>query len=183
MERTLPKHAPQAAAVLALALCATQALALPGVMLRDDDLRAGAAAKASVLGKAKKGKAVDILDARGGWTQVRLGAATGWVRLLSVRRGTASRADVDASLGSAQGALNNPYDPGAITATSGLRGLDLAELKAARYDAAQLARLDTFAVGRAEAEAHAAQAGLKARPLAYLPAPPSVYDTGLPGQP
>lgn len=181
----MPKHLTMALAALGMTVVATQAAALTGVMLRDDDLRIGAAPKAAILAKARKGKAVDILDTRAGWTQIRLAGATGWIRLLSVRRGQASRTDLDATLGSAQGAINSPHDQGAITATSGLRGLDLADLKSARYDAAQLARLEGYAVGRAEAEAFAAQAGLKARPLNYLAAPPSTYAVGgdMPGQP
>lgn len=157
--------------LLALALAALPAWALPGVMLRDDSLRAAGNAAAAKVALAKKGKAVNVLGSRGGWTQVQLGAATGWVRLLSVRRGPASKTDFQGSIGSAESAVNSPHDSGSITATSGLRGLDLADLSAARFDAGQIAMLDGFAVGKAEAASFATQGGLVVRSLAYLPAP------------
>jgi hypothetical protein len=150
---------------------AASAFAVPGVMLRDDDLRASASAGAARLGPVKKGKTVEVLGNRGGWTQVRAGATVGWVRLLSVRRGGVAGTDYGASLGSAQGAVTTPHDTGTITATSGLRGLDVADLSAAKYDAAQLDALERQGVTRAEAEAFAARAALKAHGLAYLPDP------------
>lgn len=157
--------------MLTLALAALPTWAVSGVMLRDDTLRATGHAAAAKVALAKKGKAVNVLVSRGGWTQVQLGAATGWVRLLSVRRGPASKTDFQGSVGSAENAVNSPHDSGSITATSGLRGLDIADLSAARFDAAQIALLEGHAVAKTEAAAFAAQAGLASRSLAYLPAP------------
>ena len=157
--------------LLLLALVSTQSWALGGVMLRDDTLRAAAGASAPSVALAKKGKSVDVLGSRGGWTQVRLGTLGGWVRLLSVRRGPASRTDFQGSLGSAETAANTPHNSGAITATSGLRGLDVSDLSAAKFDAMQLELLGRHAASKADAVAFAAQADLTARRLAYLPAP------------
>jgi hypothetical protein len=156
---------------LTLALLSQPVWAVSGVMLRDDVLRAAGNAGGAKIALARKGKTVDVLGSRGGWTQVRLGAASGWVRLLSVRRGPASRTDFQGSIGSAENAVRSPHDSGAITATSGVRGLDMADLSAARFDAGQIALLETYASRKADAAAFAAQAGLSGRALAYLPAP------------
>jgi len=152
-------------------LLAIEAWALPGVMLRNDDLRASYSASAARLSTLAKGRVVEIVASRGGWTQVRAGSALGWVRLLSVRRGSASQADLQAGLGSARDAINTPVDRGAVTATSGLRGLDVADLGAARFDAAELARLDGQGVTPAQASEFAQRGGLVARTLADLPDP------------
>jgi hypothetical protein len=156
---------------LASLACAVQGWAAPGVMLRDDSVRGAASATAGKLGTLRKGANVDILGNQGGWTRVQAGNLSGWVRLLYVRRGAASRADYAAGIGSAQGAVSTPHDTGAITATSGLRGLDMVQLSGAKYDAAQLARLEAHAASRAQAADFAARAGLQTRPLAYLPEP------------
>lgn len=154
-----------------MGLVALPSWAVSGVMLRDDALRASASARSAQLAQAKKGKAVSVLASQGGWTRIQLGKTTGWVRLLSVRRGPASSTDLRGSLGSAETAISSPHDSGSITATSGLRGLDLADLSLAKFDARQIAMLEGHAVARADAADFAAQAGLTARSLAYLPAP------------
>ena len=142
-----------------------------GVMLRDDSLRAGPSARAEKLGVVKKASPVIILENQGGWTRVSLGRAQGWVRLLFVRRGPASRTDLKGSLESAKEAASTSSVPGRITATAGLRGLDEADLKGAQYNEAELQWLDNHGVSSAEAKAFAAKAGLVARSLDYIPAP------------
>jgi hypothetical protein len=154
-----------------IGLAALPSWAVSGVMLRDDALRASASARGAQLTLAKKGKAVTVLASQGGWTRIQLGKTTGWVRLLSVRRGPASAADLRGSLGSAETAISSPHDSGSITATSGLRGLDLADLSLAKFDARQIELLEGHAVAKADAASFAAQAGLTPRSLAYLPAP------------
>ncbi|MBK6742075.1 MAG: SH3 domain-containing protein [Hydrogenophilales bacterium] len=165
--------------LIGLALASARAEAVTGVMLRDDDMRAAAGVSATKVALAKKGKIINVLARRGGWTQIQLGTVSGWVRLLSVRRGPASRTDYQGSLGSAENAANSPHDTGSITATSGLRGLDLVDLSAAKFDAKQLEQLERHASVKADAMAFAAQAGLTARSLAYLPAPPQNTFGGL----
>lgn len=60
---------------------------------------------------------------------------------------------------------------GQIVSTAGIRGLDEEQLKAAKYDAAQISELDSQTVSAAAARNFAAQAGLRSRPIAYLPDP------------
>lgn len=60
---------------------------------------------------------------------------------------------------------------GQIVSTAGIRGLDEEKLKAAQYDAAQIRELDSQTVNADAARSFAAQAGLRSRPIAYLPDP------------
>jgi hypothetical protein len=165
------KHAALGLLCLVGLLAMAPSWAAPGVMLRDDDLRASAMASAAKIVQVKKGRTVNVLRNFGGWTQIQYGTATGWVRLLSVRHGPAGQIDYGASLGSAQNAATTPHDSGAITATSGLRGLDVNDLRSARYDANQIEKLERLGVAATDAKAFAGRAGLNARSLAYLPDP------------
>lgn len=138
-----------------------------GVMLRDDSLRAGASTTAASLGTASKGSKVEILIRQGGWTQIRAGAKTGWVRILSVRGETSG---ASGSLGDVA-ALAEKRDPDKVVATAGLRGLSEEELRQARYDPEQLRQLDSLAVTPEEARRFAADGHLTHVPVDYLPAP------------
>lgn len=147
---------------------AAPAWALDGVMLRDDTLRATAAATAGAVGKAAKGSTVTVLARQGGWTQVRAGGKTGWVRLLSVRSGSAGSGAADLA---AVGGLAERRDPSKVVAVAGLRGLSEEELRSAHYDAQAMQRLERQAVAAADARRFAAEAGLASRQVAYLPDP------------
>lgn len=157
---------------------ALPAWAAPGIMLKDEALRATASATAAVVGKVAKGAPVEILARQGGWSQVRVQGKTGWVRLLSVRGGTAAQTDV---AGEMQGVLalgTTRRDPGKVVAVAGVRGLSEEELKQAHYDARQLQQLDGYAVALPEAARFAAEAGLARRELAYLPEPQTPSGNG-----
>lgn len=153
---------------LLLAAClAMPAWATEGVMLRDDSLRATASAAATSIGKAVKGKKVEILARQGGWTQVRSAGKTGWVRLLSVRGSAPAAGNVLAGAS----ALTQQRDPNKVVATAGLRGLNEEELRKAQYDSQQMQSLEHQAVSPSQARSFATEGGLAARQLAYLPAP------------
>ncbi len=143
-------------------------LAATGVMTKDEDLRASAAATAAVVGRAAKGARVEILARQGGWTQVSSSGKSGWVRILAVR------ADAPAGGGDALGVLEattSKRDPGKVVAVAGLRGLTEEELKLARFDAGELQLLERYASNRADAEQFARAAGLQAASVPYLPNP------------
>ncbi len=163
----------QAALGMSLLLGATLVWAAPGVMIRDDNLRSSASSSAGTVASVAKGTAVEVLDRQGGWTQIRAAGRTGWVRLLSVRRGAAAGSD---SLGDARGLVElgqRRSDPNKVVAVAGLRGLNEEELRAARFDAQELERLGGYAVKAEEAQQFAGRAGLVRREVAYLPAPAS----------
>ena len=152
-------------------LWVVSAWAAPGVMLKDEPLRATASATAAELAKTAKGEAVDILARQGGWSQVRAQGKTGWVRLLSVRGGAAAQTDVAGEL---QGVLSlgaTRRDPNKVVAVAGVRGLSEEELKQARFDERALRQMEGLGATAQEAARFAAEAGLSRRDVAYLPAP------------
>lgn len=152
-------------------LLAFPSWAAPGVMLRTDSLRAAPSASAASIGTAAKGQTVEVLARQGGWSQVKIQSKTGWVRLLSVRGGVATKTDVAGEL---QGVLSmgtTRRDSGKVVAVAGVRGLSEEELKQAHYDPGQLQQLEGYATSNAEAARFAADAGLRRRDVAYLPAP------------
>jgi hypothetical protein len=62
-----------------------------------------------------------------------------------------------------------------VVATTGIRGLDEEQLKAAKFDAAELKKAESFATTRAQARTFAADGRLMPRKVEYLlPAPETV---------
>ncbi len=138
--------------------------------LKADPIRAEPFADARVVGALKKGDALTLLRRQGGWAEVKAGPASGWVRVLSVRKGgpsASSGADIAAVAGIATGRAGT----GQIVSTTGVRGLGEEDFKAARFDAAQLQRAEAGALAAEPARRFAAEAGLASRVLPWLPAP------------
>ncbi len=156
-------------ALFCACLLATPAFAAPGVMLKDDELKATASAAAASLGRVAKGASVEILARQGGWTQVTSAGKTGWVRILAVKS-SAPAAGAGDVLGLVQ-AGTSKRDPGKVVADAGLRGLNEEELRLARFNPDELLLLDRYASNRSDAERHARDAGLRPASVAYLPDP------------
>lgn len=162
------KFFPFIACLLMTVIAVAPAVAASGVMLKDEDLRAGATTGAASIGRVDKGAAVEIVGRKGGWTEISTGGRKGWVRILSVR---ASTSGGSADLSGLIQAGSQRADSGRVVATAGLRGLNEEELKSARFDAGELMRLDRYQHDRAAAEQYARAVGLRHRDLDYLPAP------------
>lgn len=153
----------------------TAAVGMASVMLRDDDLRAAPDANAAVLARVARGSTVRVLAGESGWTQVSADGRVGWVRILSVRDGAAAVSARDV------GALVGRREPGEIVAVAGVRGLDEVALSRAEYDAEEMLRLGTYAVGRDEAEQYARAAGLRPRTMQHFAAPAAAAARPTPG--
>lgn len=145
----------------------------PGVMLRDDVLKASPGMAADAVAKLGRGDKVRVLANDGGWTQVYAAGKTGWVRILSVKSEISTTPD----LGAIAEVGKRPRDPGKVVAVAGARGLDEVELKAARFNPDELVLLDTYVASRAEAEQFAQLASLTRRDVPYLPSPESRAST------
>lgn len=155
----------------AFLLLASPTWSASGTMIREDQLRAAASTTAAVTAQVPRGASVEVLARQGGWTQIRVGGRTGWVRMLSVRSIETAQRDVGGELAGVIGMGTRQADPGRVVSVAGVRGLNEQDLKAARFDAQELERLDRYVVGRAEALTFAREGGLAARTLDYLPAP------------
>ncbi len=140
-------------------------LAEPGTALKADSLRAEPFADAKTTGILNKGDSVDILNKKGAWLQVKKTNTTGWVRLLSVKRGTGS------SSGSAKGIVDvatGRAGTGKVVSTTGIRGLSAEELKAAKFNEAEMQKMESYATSAADGQAFASSGGLSASSIKYL---------------
>lgn len=152
-------------AVMMFAVFAGLAHAAPGSMVKEEDLLSAPKTGASRLARLEKNAAVEVLARQGGWTQVRAGTRTGWVRILSVRTLVTSSAAGNLA------ALTQRRDDSRVVAVAGLRGLNEEELRAARFDANELTLLERHRVDAADATGFARAASLVARQIPYLPEP------------
>jgi hypothetical protein len=69
------------------------------------------------------------------------------------------------------GAATTQSDPSRVVAVAGLRGLNDEQLKQAKFNADELARMEAQAVSAAQARSFAGQSGLVAANVPALPAP------------
>jgi len=139
-----------------------------GTVIRADSLKSESSGTATSTDKMNPGDQVEIIDRQGAWFKVKLRQATGWVRLLSVKRGEATKS------GSATDVLKlatGQAGTGQITAVAGIRGLSEEELKTAKFNAQELNLLKSNSVSPEKAQQFALAADLQARQLEYLPAP------------
>jgi hypothetical protein len=157
------------AAVLLLCTASASVWAAPGTVLRNDKLYSQPSSASSVKATVTKGASVDILAKQGGWLRVTAGKSTGWIRLLSVRAGVGGAGGV--GLGDVVGAATTKSDSSRVVAVAGLRGLNDEDLKQAKFNADELARLEAQSVPPAQAQSFAKQAGLAAVNVPALPAP------------
>ncbi|HEX5363369.1 MAG TPA: SH3 domain-containing protein [Gallionella sp.] len=139
-----------------------------GTALKADEIKAEPFRDAKTVAKLATGDKVDILKKDGGWFQVSSAKGRGWVRMLSIRKGEAGK-------GSGAGGLlamtSGRAGTGKVVSTTGIRGLNEEELKAAKFDEAELKRAESYATNKSAAAKFAAQGKLAARPFDYLPAP------------
>jgi uncharacterized protein YgiM (DUF1202 family) len=156
---------------LLLGLLTQSTWAASGSMIKDEDLKSSPSAAASRVSSVSKGSSVEVLARQGGWTQIRAGRNTGWVRILSVRT------SVTTSGAGELAALASRRDDRQVVAVAGLRGLNEEELKAARFNAQELMLMDRYRVDQVEATRFARDAHLVPRQVAYLPEPKTTATT------
>jgi len=158
--------------VIALGLPSLAAAAQEsGVALKDDVLRIEPFSDAKTVGNVARGAQVTIVKKTGGWYQVRAGKTQGWVRMLSIRRGEATKLDVGKEVGDLAALSSGRAGTGQIVSTTGVRGLSEEELKGAKFNEAQLLKAQSFAASQSDAQDFAAKGKLKARKFDYLPEP------------
>ncbi|MHB0924892.1 MAG: SH3 domain-containing protein [Gallionellaceae bacterium] len=155
--------------ICALLLSGALHAAESGTALKADDLKTEPFRDAKTVAKLATGDKVDILKKDGGWYEVKSAKGKGWVRMLSIRKGDARKGGGDASglLALSSGRAGT----GKVVATTGIRGLNEEELKAAKFNEAELKLAESYASSKPEAAKFAASGKLAARPFDYLPAP------------
>jgi hypothetical protein len=134
-----------------------------GTAIKADVLRAEPFADAKTAGNLNKNDAVDILGKKGAWLQVKSKSASGWVRILSVKRGGAS-----GSGNSVADIASGRAGTGKVVSTTGIRGLSAEELKAAKFNEDEMKKMEKNAVSASDAQSFASAGGLSTTQMAYL---------------
>ncbi|MFZ5560318.1 MAG: SH3 domain-containing protein [Pseudomonadota bacterium] len=150
--------------LMAALLASGLALAEPGALLKDTELRARPFGDAEVLASLKAKEGVDILARKGAWANVQAGEKNGWVRLLNVRTGSGQRGDAGV------GALASVFRTGSSgnTVSTGVKGLSEEKLKTAQPDADEARRLNQYKQSEKSARGFAKQAKLATQRVDYL---------------
>ncbi len=111
----------------------------------------------------KRDAAVNVTGQEGLWFKLALEGKAGFVRVNEVRLAYASQ-----DTGSAVGALfTGKASSGRVSETAGVRGLDESKLKAATFDANQLAKLESYRVTPDAAAKAAAANGWQSTNVSY----------------
>lgn len=134
-----------------------------GTALKIDILRAEPYADAKTVGNLAKNETVDILTKKGAWLQVKTKKTAGWVRILSVKRG-----GVSSSTGSIADIASGRTGTGKVVSTTGIRGLSAEDLKSAKFNESEVAKLESNAISASDGQKFAKAGGLSATKLAYL---------------
>lgn len=153
-----------AIAGLCISLLASPLIAAEtGTALKADTLRAEPFADAKSAGALTQNESLQILNKKGAWLQIKTKKSTGWVRLLSVKRtstGNALQGTVDVATGRA--------GTGKVVSTTGIRGLSAEELQTAQFNEAEMKKMESYTVSKADGQQFAGAAGLGANQTAYL---------------
>lgn len=165
-------------AALLLAAAGAAWAAESGVALKADVIHTEPFKDADSAGDLKKGDTVQILSKKGGWLEIKAPGGSGWVRMLSVKRGEASGSSAAGELGGVAAISTGRAGTGQITSTTGVRGLSEEDLKAAKYDAAELAKAEKHAVPAAAANQFASAAKLASQNVPFLPEPHPAANNG-----
>ena len=134
-------------------------------MIRATELKKEPATDAATVAQLPENTAVDALERRSGWTRVKAQGAEGWVKMLALRYGSGAAKQGDTGLSQ----LFNVARTGTsgTQVTTGVRGLDEAQLKTAQPNGAELKKLDGFSANAAAAGGFAAKGKLQATQVDY----------------
>ena len=139
----------------------------PATLVRASELKAQPATDAATLAQLAADAAVDALERSGGWVRVKTQAgAEGWVKMLALRYGgpgVAKRGDSGITQ-----AINVARTGASGTqVTTGVRGLDEADIKTARPNPAELKKLEGYAESKRSSASFAGSGRLKAQRVEY----------------
>jgi hypothetical protein len=139
--------------------------------VRPTEVKAKPFTDASTLASLAAASKVDVLNRQASWIQVKSDAATGWVKMLSLR--------YDQLGTSAKPANNNlavmfniaSTGSGGSTTATGVKGISEEALKNPRPNPAAMKQLNEVQVSKADAEAFAKAGKLDGKDMAYLAEP------------
>lgn len=129
-----------------------------GSALKADNMRFEPFADAKVTGSINKGDNLEIVSKKGAWLQIKSKSKTGWVRLLSVKRGNSSSSN---QVGGVLAAASGRAGTGQVVSTTGIRGLSAEELKAAKFSESEVKTLESYTQSAEQGRQFASAGNLK----------------------
>lgn len=138
-----------------------------GSALKDSEIRAEPYRDAKQVGSLASGDKVEILRREGGWYEIKTTKASGWVRMLNIRRGDPAKRSIDAQ--GIAGLATGRSGTGQVVATTGIRGLTEEELKKAKFNESELKKVESFTVTPKDLRTFAAEGSLVEKKVNYLP--------------
>jgi hypothetical protein len=137
-----------------------------GSALKADVIRKEPYSDSKKTGDITRGEQLQILGKKGAWMNIKTVKASGWVRLLSVKRGVSSGGN---QLKGVLDVASGRAGTGKVVATTGVRGLNEEELKNAKYSEVEVKKLESFTITSQQAQQFAKSGGLKTIKFNYLP--------------
>ena len=154
--------------LLTLLLIPVAFAAESGVTVKAEELKSEPFRDAKTITTLALGDKVDILSKNGGWLKVKSAKGSGWVRMLSIRRGAARKNNSATDMKGLAGLASGRSSTGRIVATTGIRGLSEEELKAAKFDEAEIKLAESYLTSKTEAQKFATAGKLAKRKMDYL---------------
>lgn len=152
--------------VAGFALIAGTALAEPGVLLKDSELRKEPLGSAEIVKQLEAKDMVDITARQGAWAGVNtVEGMAGWIRILNIRTGSGEKGRAGF------GALASTFATGSSgqAVSTGVKGLTAAQLRKAAPNVADAEALAGYASSDADAAAFGESGQLQSQSIAYLP--------------
>ncbi|MDP1658409.1 MAG: SH3 domain-containing protein [Methylotenera sp.] len=147
-----------AASLPALLLVNLSMAAETGSALKNDTMRLEPFADAKITGAFNRGESLEILNKKGAWLQVKTKKSTGWVRLLSIKRGSSGTSNQAAG---ALAVASGRAGTGQVISTTGIRGLSAEDLKAAKFNETEVKTMESYTQSANQGKQFASAGGLK----------------------
>ncbi|OAI51085.1 hypothetical protein AYO46_01895 [Betaproteobacteria bacterium SCGC AG-212-J23] len=153
--------------LLALFLAPLLAHAEPAIVVRASELKAQPATDAATVTQLAADAAVDAGERSGGWVRIKTSSgAEGWVKMLSLRYGGPG-AGKKGDTGLTQAINVARTGASGTQVTTGVRGLDEADIRTARPNPAELKKLESYAESKQDSAGFAESGKLKAQRVEY----------------
>ncbi len=136
----------------------------PATVIRATELKQDPATDAPTVARLPENTAVDALERKGGWTRVKAPGGEGWVKMLLLGYGGASRAGDSGVSQLFNGARTGTSG---TQVTTGVRGLDEEQIATARPNPAELKKLQSYAQTKDASGEFAAEGKLQPRRVEY----------------
>ena len=140
-----------------------------GVVVRSCQVMSEPYQDARSVTSLHEGDTVEIFKRKGGWLKISARGKTGWVRMLSIRRGAAgAQASAITEASGVLGLATGRAGSGNVVAATGVRGLDEEDLKQAEFNETELQTLKTYGISKKDAKMFANQAGLTTQTVPFM---------------